>query len=237
MTKKTIFLSFAAMTLSFAAMAQARVGVKGGWNLSNITTSNDGSTKDAKSLSGFNVGVIADLPLVPRILSFQPGVFYTTKGTKSEVGDKNNVTVTNPYAKYTQNPSYIEVPLNFVAKLPVGEHASLFAGVGPYFAFGVAGKNKYEATTVAGTTSGSSSIKWDDDTPFNNGDLNQGRDKWKRFDWGGNVQVGAEISNFLISAQYGIGFAKVYSGEINSTDNKDKNRVFSVSVGYLFGGR
>ncbi|WP_212000717.1 porin family protein [Chitinophaga sp. HK235] len=237
MTKKTIFLSLAAMAISVAAMSQARVGVKGGWNLSNITTTSGGSTEDAKTLSGFNVGVIADLPLVPRILSFQPGVFYTTKGTKSEVGDKNHVSLTSPYAKYSQNPSYIEVPLNLIGKLPIGEGASLFAGVGPYFAFGVAGRNKYEAVTVAGAASGSSDIKWDDDTPFNNGDLNQGRDKWKRFDWGGNVQVGAEISNFLISAQYGIGFAKVYSGQDNNADDKNKNRVFSVSVGYLFGGR
>lgn len=237
MTKKTILLSFAAMTISFAAMSQARVGIKGGWNLSNITTDNSGGTKDAKSLSGFNVGVIADLPLVPKILSFQPGVFYTTKGTKTEVGDKDNVTITNPYAKYTQNPSYIEVPLNFVAKLPIGENTSLFAGVGPYFAFGVAGKNKYDVITSVHSQSGSTSIKWDDDTPFNSGDPNQGLDKWKRFDWGGNVQVGAEISNFLVSAQYGIGFAKVYSGQDNSTDDKNKNRVFSVSVGYLFGGK
>jgi hypothetical protein len=50
------------------------------------------------------------------------------------------------------------------------------------------------------------------------------------------VQIGAELSNFLIAAQYGIGFAKVNSGEDNSTDDKSKNRVFSVSVGYLFGG-
>lgn len=232
---KKILLSFAALTFSIAAMSQARVGIKAGWNLSNITYDNSGNTKDSRSLSGFNVGAIADLPLVPKILSFQPGVFYTTKGTKLETGDKNNSTV-NPYAKYTINPSYIEIPLNFVAKLPIGESSSLFAGVGPYFAFGVAGKQKYE-TTIAGVhASGSESIKWDDDTPFNN-DPNTAYNKMKRFDWGGNVQIGAELSNFLVSAQYGIGFAKVNSGEDNSTDDKSKNRVFSVSVGYLFGGR
>ncbi|MBS0025744.1 porin family protein [Chitinophaga sp. 22321] len=237
MKKKFLLLSFAALSISFAAMSQARVGVKGGWNLSNITTDNAGNTKDSRALSGFNVGVIADLPLVPKILSFQPGVFYTTKGTKLEVGDRDKVTVTNPYSKFTSNPSYIEVPLNFVAKLPIGQNSSLFAGAGPYVAFGVAGKNKYELVTPVGTTSSSSSIKWDDDTPFNNGDPNQGYDKFKRFDWGGNVQIGAELNNFLISAQYGIGFAKVRSGQDNSTDDKSKNRVFSVSVGYLFGGK
>ncbi|GEP93483.1 Outer membrane protein beta-barrel domain-containing protein [Chitinophaga terrae (ex Kim and Jung 2007)] len=234
MIKKMIFTTLVALGFSAVAMSQARVGIKGGWNLSNITISNTGETKDSRSLSGFNIGAIADLPLVPRILSFQPGVFYTTKGTKLETGDRNSTT--NPYAKYTLNPSYIEIPLNFVAKLPLSEQASLFAGVGPYFAFGVAGKQKYETVLAGVTTTTSSSIKWDDDTPFNN-DPNTAYNKLRRFDWGGNVQVGAEISNFLIAAQYGIGFNKIYSGQENSSDEKSKNRVFSVSVGYLFGGR
>jgi hypothetical protein len=232
MKKKFLLLSLAALSISFAAMSQARVGIKAGWNLSNITTDNDGNTKDSRSLSGFNVGAIVDLPLVPKILSFQPGVFYSTKGTKVDL-----TTTATTNSKFTTNPSYIEIPLNFVAKLPVGPNARLFAGAGPYFAFGVAGKNKYENTIAGVTTSSSSKIKWDDDTPFNNGDPNQGFDKFKRFDWGGNVQVGAEISNFLIAAQYGIGFAKVRSGQDNSTDDKSKNRVFNVSVGYLFGGK
>lgn len=231
MTKR-IILSFAALAISFGAMAQARVGVKAGWNLSSITFNNDGDVTRDNSLSGFNVGVIADLPLVPKILSFQPGVFYTTKGAKVTSGDKNSTTT--PYYEATTRPAYIEVPLNFVAKLPVGENARLFAGAGPYFGFGVAGKNKVSTTINGQTTSVSSSIKWDDDTPFNDDDPNQGLNKYKRFDWGGNVQIGAEISNFLISAQYGIGFAKINSGGEDTNNDKNKNRVFSVSVGYLF---
>ncbi|OMP78515.1 MULTISPECIES: porin family protein [unclassified Chitinophaga] len=230
MTKKMI-LSFATLAIfSTSAMAQVRVGVKGGWNLSTITVDNSGSVDKDKSLSGFNIGVIADMPLVPRILSFQPGVFYTTKGSKLKSGDENDAV----HYKFTTNPSYIEVPLNFIGKLPVGPGASLFAGVGPYFAFGVAGKNKTYTTVGSTTTITESNIKWDDDTPFNNDDPNQGYNKLKRFDWGGNVQVGAEISNFLISAQYGVGFAKINSGGNDSNNDKNKNRVFSVSVGYLF---
>jgi len=236
---KTLILSFAALSISFAAMSQARVGIKGGLNLSNISTDNSGGTVDKKTLPGYHIGVIADFPLLPQILSFQPGVYYSTKGTKDlEIGDKNNPSITNPYSKITTNPSYIDIPLNFVFGIPIGTSSRLFAGVGPYFAFGVAGKNKTEFKTSANTTiTTSTSLKWDDDTPFNNGDANQGRDKYKRFDWGGNLMVGAEIHNFLISAQYGLGMAKVYSGQTNSTDEKGKNRVLSVSVGYLFGGK
>ncbi|PSL49184.1 outer membrane protein with beta-barrel domain [Chitinophaga niastensis] len=236
MTKKTILFTFAALSISFAAMSQARVGIKGGWNLSNITIDNAGNTKDSRSLSGFNVGAIVDVPLVPKLLSFQPGVFYTTKGSKIEAGNKSS-SITNPYTKYTVNPSYIEVPLNFIAKLPIGNNASLFAGIGPYFAFGVAGQQKYDAIIGGISASSATDIKWDNDTPLNGGDPNTAYDKFKRFDWGGNVQIGAELSNFLVAVQYGIGFAKIRSGQDNSADEKNKNRVFSVSIGYLFGGR
>lgn len=234
---KHIVLSFAALALSFAAMAQVRVGVKGGLNLANISVNNSGGTDSKKTLPGYHVGVIADLPLAPDVLSFQPGVYYSTKGTKLERGDRTDPTLTNPYSKSTTNPQYIEIPLNFVGKIPIGGNSRLFAGIGPYFAFGVAGKNKYEFNNGVIRTDGSSSISWDDDTPFNNEDPNQGWDKYKRFDWGGNLMVGAELSDFIISAQYGLGMNKIRSGTSDSNDEKGKNRVFSVSVGYLFGGK
>src|ERR1044072_1491456 len=133
--RKKLILSFAALAFSFAAMSQVRVGVKGGWNLANISTRNDGSTDDNKALSRYHIGVIADMPLIKNILSFQPGVYYSSKGAKVESGNKDNPSVTDPYAKYTTNPQYIEIPLNFVGKIPIGADSRLFAGVGPYFAF------------------------------------------------------------------------------------------------------
>jgi hypothetical protein len=216
MTKK-IILSFAALAISIGAMSQVRVGIKGGWNLSTISVDNDGDVDKDQSLSGYHIGAIVDFPLVPKILSFQPGVFYTTKGAKLESG-----------------PQYIEIPLNFIGKIPLGTNSRLFAGIGPYFAFGVAGKNKVSTTLAGVTTSSESNIKWDDDTPFNDGDPDRGLNKYKRFDWGGNLQVGAEFNKFLVSAQYGLGLGKINSGADDSRNEKNKNRVFAVSVGYLF---
>jgi hypothetical protein len=230
---KKFLLSFAALAVSFSAMSQVRVGVKAGWNLSSITVNNSGDVDKDKSLSGFNVGVIADMPLVPKILSFQPGVFYTTKGSKLKSGDKDN-SATNPYYEFTTRPQYIEVPLNFIGKIPLGAGCNVFGGIGPYFAFGVAGKNKVTSTVAGVTSTSESNIKWDDDTPFNSGDPNQGFDKYKRFDWGGNVQVGVELNGFLLSAQYGVGFSKINSGGNDSNNDKNKNRVFSLSAGFLF---
>jgi hypothetical protein len=233
MTKKFI-LFFAALAISVAGMSQVRVGVKGGLNLANISVDNDGSVDNNRTYPSFHVGVIADMPLIKDILSFQPGVFYSSKGSKLESGNESSPSLTDPYSKFTTNPQYIEVPLNFVGKIPLSTNCRLFAGIGPYFAFGVAGKNKYEFNNGTINTSGKDDIEWDDDTPFNNDDPNQGWNKYKRFDWGGNLMVGAEFSHFLVSAQYGLGFNKINSGEEDSSDNKSKNRVFAVSVGFLF---
>ena len=220
-----------AIGLSVAAMAQVRVGVKGGWNIANVTNTNSGGVDNSRALNSFHVGAIADFPL-SEIISIQPGVFYTGKGTKIEDGEPDDAV----YFKTTTNPRYIEIPVNFVGKIPVGQDTRLFLGVGPYAAFGVAGKNKYENTIAGVHSSGEDDIKWDDDTPLNSGDPNQGYDKYKRFDYGGNLLAGVEFGNFLLSAQYGMGFGKLYSGTDDGRDDKSKNRVWSFSVGYLFGG-
>lgn len=228
--------SFAQSTTTTSTSEEApthvRFGIKGGFSLANISNSNNGSSDKDKSLAAWNAGVIVDLPLSP-ILSLQPGVFYSSKGAKVESGNRGSVT--DPYYKFTTNPQYIEVPINFVMKVPLGDDKNnFFVGLGPYVAFGVAGKNKWKSTLADITTSGSTSIKWDDDSPLNTGDSNQGYDKYKRFDWGGNLMVGFEFSGVLVSAEYGLGFNKIYSGSDDQRNDSGKNRVFRVSVGYLF---
>ncbi|HEY0274293.1 MAG TPA: porin family protein [Chitinophaga sp.] len=224
--------SFAQSTTNPEPPTRVRFGIKGGLNLANISNNNDGSTDKDKTLAAWHAGLIVDLPLSP-ILSLQPGVFYSSKGSKIERGSSGSVT--DPYYKFTTNPQYIEIPVNFVMKVPLGDDRNkFFAGIGPYAAFGVAGKNKWKSSLGSVSASGSSSIKWDDDSPLNTGDSNQGYDKYKRFDWGGNVMVGLELSNFLVSAEYGLGFNKIYSGTDDQSNDNGKNRVFRVSVGYLF---
>ncbi|GEP95241.1 porin family protein [Chitinophaga cymbidii] len=230
--KKEIVLSLLAVGVSAAAMAQVRVGIKGGLNVANITTTNSGAVDDSRSLSSFHIGAIADLPL-SEILSIQPGVFYTGKGSKLERGDEGSTT----YFRSETNPRYIEIPVNFVGKIPVGGETKVFLGIGPYAAFGVGGQNKYTfSNPVLGEVKGEDNIKWDDDTPFNDDDPNQGYDKYKRFDYGGNILAGVEFGNFLLSAQYGMGFGKILSGSDDGNNDKSKNRVWAFSVGYLLGG-
>src|SRR5688500_9234432 len=59
--------------------------LKGGVNLANVSISDDGDIDEAKSLTSFQVGVVGDIYIAP-FLSFQPGVLFTGKGTKTESG-------------------------------------------------------------------------------------------------------------------------------------------------------
>ncbi len=192
--------------------------IKGGVNFSNISTKNNGSYNDANTLTTFNVGVLADVPLAS-ILSLQPGVVLTGKGSKAS-GSALGVSSTTKF-----NPLYIEVPVNLVVKLPIAASSNVFFGAGPYGAIGVGGKWKNNTSAGGIESNSDENIKFGSD---NSDDL-------KRFDFGLNGLAGIEVSRVMIGVNYGLGLAKIFpnSGD-NSDDNKNKYRVLSVNVGVRF---
>ena len=227
--KTSLLLTVLGIVIYSAASAQKpALFIKGGANFSNITTTNDGSVDDNKSLVGFHVGLQGDLPLAS-FFSIQPGVFFTTKGSKTEAGKSTDAN----YYKATTNPMYIEVPVNFVFKLPVGEQSKFFVGAGPYLGIGVAGKNKVEGKILGNSFSSSKSIEWsDDDITTTNYEENAGYGIMRRFDYGLNGTVGIEGNKALISVNYGYGLAKLQSGTDSQADDKNKNRVISLTLGF-----
>lgn len=185
--------------------------IKGGVNFSNISTNNDGTYNDANTLTTFNVGLIGDVPLAD-VLSLQPGVVLTGKGSKAHNSLLNQ---TNKF-----NPLYIEVPVNIVVKLPVGSDSRFFFGAGPYGALGVGGKSK----TTGDLINESHNIKFGD----SNGD------DLKSFDFGLNGLAGIEISRLMLGVNYGLGLSKIGPIQDNDSNDKNKYRVFSVNVGIRF---
>src|SRR5688500_9942767 len=99
MKLKILSLSALCALLTGTAMAQT-AQLKAGVNLANITVTNSGSIDDTKQLTSFQVGVLADFPLGAKILSFQPGLIFTGKGAKTELGDPSS----NQYYRATSNP-------------------------------------------------------------------------------------------------------------------------------------
>lgn len=73
-------LVVAAILLTVTANAQ-NARVEAGLNLANVSVTDNGRVDDANMLTSFRVGVVGDIKLAPMI-AFQPGLYYTGKGSK-----------------------------------------------------------------------------------------------------------------------------------------------------------
>ena len=227
MKLKIFYLSAAVILLISNANAQ-KAQIKAGVNLANVSVANDGTVDDANMLTSFQVGITGDVHLAS-ILYLQPGIFFTGKGSKLEIGRPTE----NFYAKQTSNPFYIEVPVNVVIKLPFNDESHFFFGAGPYGAIGVAGKAKTDRKVLNFTSHTENSIQFSNDDPSTFGEEEgTGLGVLKRFDYGLNGVVGVEGKSVVVSAGYGLGLAKLQSGSNSSSDNNNKHRVLNFTVGF-----
>ena len=206
---------------------QSSVFVKAGVNLANISVDKDGNVDDARGIASFHAGLQADLPIT-KFFALQPGVFFTGKGSKIESG---NISGDN-WIRSSTRPYYIEVPVNAVIKLPLGDESSFFFGAGPYLGIGVGGKNKIEGEILGVDFSRTENIKFSDDDPFTSGEEGSGYGIMRRFDYGLNGTVGAQSKFALFSVNYGLGLAKLQSGTSSSENELGKHRVLSFTVGF-----
>ncbi len=221
---KAKFIALASVLIvSISSRAQIlRVGV----NLANVTITNDGDIERNNMLTSFQVGFTGNLKIAP-FLSFQPGILFTGKGSKTESGQTTDAN----YYRATSNPYYIEIPANFVFKTPSGP-IKFFAGAGPYLAVGVAGKNKVDGKFFGTSFSSEKKIEWSNDDPSTlDYEEGSGYGILKRFDYGLNGIAGIETKNIVLAANYGYGLAKLQSGSSSSADDKNKHRVLSITVG------
>ena len=201
--------------------------IKGGVNLANISISPNGRVDQANSLTSFVVGFGYDLPLCD-YFSIQPGLQYTGKCAKTQYGQETN---TGFYYKATSNPMYLELPINFVGKIPLTQTSSFYLGAGPYAAMGINGKNKVDTYTLGVHRYSSSDIVYSNDNPTTAQEENYGYGKIKRFDYGLNAVAGLEFTRFTLGANYGYGLVKINSGTDNTANDKGKNRVWSFTLG------
>jgi hypothetical protein len=227
--KTKIFLVPAALMLMAVSVKAQKSSVilRGGVNFANISISDNGEVDENKSLTSFQAGIIGDLYVAP-FFSIQPGLIFTGKGSKTESGSTSD----QNYYRSTTNPYYLEVPVNFIFKTPTGP-VKFFAGAGPYLAIGIAGKNKVDGKFLGSSFHSEDKIEWSNDDPTTlDYEEGAGYGIMKRFDYGLNGTAGIETKGLVLSANYGLGLAKIQSGSNSSSDDNNKHRVFSVTVGF-----
>ena len=212
-----LILLAALFLMANAGIAQTKTsfGIRAGVNFQNLNGENfDGDDLDNKLKTGFHVGVDVDIPLAEEFY-FRPGLLFTTKGAKLDDGDDTKI-----------NLSYIELPLSFVY-IPTLGAGKLVLGIGPYVAYGVAGKIKND--------------DFDENIKFENKiTLTQLGDEYfvKAFDAGGNIFFGYEFSQKFsaqINAQLGlVNINPKIEGVDDDDIGKTKNTGFGISLGYRF---
>ena len=201
-----------------------RFGIKAGPSFSNLKVENAGnSVYDKEPIPTGHLAAYVDIALLPAF-SMQTGLQLGMKGARFTVGDNS----TGTYTEVNTRPVYLEIPLNAVFKLPVGNKINVNVGAGPYIAAGVGGKNRLEGKLLGVSYSDDKSINYNNENNSSsyNSDL-------KRFDAGLNFLAGVEISHLTLNANYGHGLSNIKAVSDNN-NMKFSNRVVSISIGVLF---
>lgn len=126
---KKIVVLFALILCAYAskpAFAQVAFGVKGTFAFYNLTIKDP--DVDTKMIPSFNAGVFADIPIADQFY-LRPEALFAQKGAKYDAVDGS------------LKPSYVEVPVTFLYKGPLGT-GKVLVGLGPYIAMGIGGKSE-----------------------------------------------------------------------------------------------
>lgn len=154
---------------------------------------------------GYQFGISADYVL-PSNLYFQSGLVFASKGAKYDQHDSKipllDYYTETPMTSFIDeqsvsvNPIYLQVPINVGYKFELNNDLSVNIAGGPYLSYGVGGKATLEEVNNEGHTEKNKQNVF-------------GKDGWKRFDAGFNVQLGAEYNKFSVNFGYNFGMVNV----------------------------
>ncbi len=228
---KKLFTLLCFTVVMSVSYGQLRLALTGGPHYSSVLEKNnmpgwDSLTKPGYSnRSGFNAGLIAEIPLGQnRRFFLQPGIFYMTKGRKfSRTVDTAQVLTDTLSYKNSFYPNYIDIPINVTYKLPLGRKSNFFVSAGPYVSFFYTGKESSEARIIQNDNS--IKLKKADGT------IEAGNQTWKvtTFDYGVNARVGFELGSLIVSGYASQGLNNFYNAPYDGTF---KHRVMGISVGF-----
>jgi outer membrane protein OmpA-like peptidoglycan-associated protein len=220
-----LLLLFAASVIK----AQFRVGIAGGPNISSVVERNnlpgwDSIKNNYSTRTGLHIGVIADLRFSPRSkFYFQPAVFFYNKG-RSYTSPDDSIGAIKTYT-FSQFVNYMDMPLNLVFKLPLGQKVKFILGGGPYISFFYNGKEKTETSY----NSGDFETTEDNDLP-----VGTKPGQYKTFDYGVNGLAGFEIGRLSITGNFSQGMGDFYTANYKGHLN---HRVYGATLAIYLGNR
>jgi len=188
--------------------------IQGSLDFSNIIESGGASGSfNYSSRVGFNFGVFTYHPLkqFPNDqLLLRGGLQYIQKGSKYSLS----------YPPVLSDASvtlgYLEIPIDILYQFQLGESGGVYAGFGPYFAYGLGGQNKFKYNGY----------------PFSENSFSDSA--FKRFDAGLHITAGYRIScTWSFSIAYELGLVNIVNSD--NSGSSAKNQVFSINIAYCLG--
>jgi len=210
--KKTIFICilFGLMDKSLSAQQwNIRYSVRLGGNLPYYALSNinNNTSRVASKKVGFTVTGLVEASTT-RYFAIQSGISFQQLGSQLDYSEFGNTPV-------KQHTFWLQLPVNFVGKLPLKGSSYFFLSMGPYGGFGLMGSNSF-ASNYTGNRE-----------DFTFGDSGS----QKRFDYGVNLHFGYQLKKgYNLSAGYLLGLADLST----SSRYEQRNRAWAFTVGYSF---
>lgn len=202
--------------------AQISLGIRGGYVNTGLATSENSMAPGTSHQDHWQVGAYLNAPLFARGY-LQAGAGYIVKGAGLDYTNSHPGLFGSGATNLKLQ--YLEVPVNFVYKLPVS-FGKLVVGAGPYGAYCLRGD--YNVAVYDGlrqVQSGSQHLNFDSSPNIFGTNMNL-----QRWDAGLNFTAGVEFNCFLtLSAHYGYGLV-----DIDKSVNELKNRYWGVSLGFMF---
>lgn len=183
-------------------------GIRGGILGANMSFSEDGSSYSPGSRIGFNAGVNVDIPLM-QSLHLQTGLFLQQKGFKMEEDGET----------WKVNPMYLQIPVLASYRYAFSDACELQINVGPYLAYGISGKSKYEV--------GGDEAEYD----FFGGEDDDDSECAKSFDMGLSFGAGVTVAkHYYLGFSYDLGLTNIGRDD----DGSIKNKAWMINLGYNF---
>ncbi len=223
--KKSILLVVVGGVLGCSQVfAQQKIsfGVKAGVNLATYSISDEDFYDDEfkkRPTVSFHIGGLVDVPLASAF-SLQGGLTLSGKGFREVWSGEDEFDDSYYEGSFKESIMALEIPVNAVYKT-----RGFFVGAGPYAAYALSGKWKE---------------KFEED--LGDGDIEKDEESGKvvfsgdnayrtRTDFGINLLAGYQLNTHLsLAAGYGLGLKNI----AKNTDWSVKNRVISLSIGYMF---
>jgi OmpA-OmpF porin, OOP family len=215
-----------------SVQAQIRLAALGGIHSSNFIEKNSIPGFDTASgnyyspKTGFELGVLAEIPLGNNNLFIQPGILYSAKGNQYErYFDSAFYQNDTLYNQHTLNLNYVELPIYLTWKVPLSKTGKNFfyLGAGPYFAFIYGATTDYQNRVKQDNSGKYLYQSGTEDLPVGNG---QG--KYMTSDIGIGLKAGFELGNVLVGAYYSRGLTNAYTAQYPSSFH---NQVAGGSLG------